>query len=77
MKTVVIVPNWNGAAYLRPCLDSLLVQTIPTTVIVVDNGSTDDSRNILESYGDKIVTIYREKNYGFTGGVNPGLEYAI
>ena len=77
MKTVVIVPNWNGAAYLRSCLDSLLAQTIRTTVIVVDNGSTDDSRSILESYGDQIVTIYREKNYGFTGGVNPGLEYAI
>lgn len=77
MKTAVIVPNWNGAEYLQQCIDSALAQTIETTVMVVDNGSTDASREILESYGERIVTIYRDKNYGFTGGVNPGLEYAI
>lgn len=77
MKTAVVVPNWNGEAWLRDSLDSLLAQTVPPTLVVVDNGSTDSSRNILESYDEKIVTIYREKNYGFTGGVNPGIEYAI
>lgn len=77
MKTVVIIPNWNGADFLAECIDSLLTQTVPLTVVVVDNGSTDRSREILKSYGEKIVTIYLDKNYGFTGGVNPGLEYAI
>lgn len=77
MKTAVIIPNWNGEDFLNDCLDSLLVQTFSSTVIVVDNGSNDRSKEILKSYGDKIVTIYREKNYGFTGGVNLGLEYAI
>lgn len=77
MKTAVIVPNWNGETWLRECLDSLLAQTAPLTLLVVDNGSTDSSRDILESYEDKIVRIYRDKNYGFTGGVNPGIEYAI
>ncbi len=77
MKTVVVVPNWNGADFLAECLDSLLLQTIPLTVVVVDNGSTDASRKILKSYDKKIVIILREKNFGFTGGVNPGLEYAI
>ena len=77
MKTAVIVPNWNGEDFLQPCIESLLTQTVPATVIVVDNGSTDNSRKILESFGETIVTIYREKNYGFTGGVNLGLEYAI
>jgi GT2 family glycosyltransferase len=77
MKTAVIVPNWNGADYLSQCIESLLVQTQSHTIIIVDNGSVDESRSILESYGDKIVTIYLDKNYGFTGGVNPGLEYAI
>lgn len=77
MKTAVIVPNWNGADFLKDCLDSLLHQTVPVTIVVVDNGSSDSSRLILESYGEKIVTIYRDRNYGFTGGVNPGIEYAI
>lgn len=77
MKTVVVVPNWNGEAWLRECLDSLLAQSVPLTLVVVDNGSTDSSRDILDSYSEKIVTIYRDQNYGFTGGVNPGIEYAI
>lgn len=77
MKTAVVVPNWNGEAWLRECLDSLLAQSVPLTLIVVDNGSSDSSRKILESYGDKLVCIYRDANYGFTGGVNPGIEYAI
>lgn len=77
MKTAVVVPNWNGEKFLRECIDSLLAQSQSATVVVVDNGSVDGSRDILQSYSDKIVTIYRDRNYGFTGGVNPGLEYAI
>jgi len=77
MKTVVVVPNWNGEKWLKECLDSLLAQSVTITLVVIDNGSTDGSRDILEAYGDKIVRIYRDKNYGFTGGVNPGIEYAI
>lgn len=77
MKTAVVVPNWNGEAWLKECLDSLLAQSTELTLMVVDNGSTDGSRDILKNYGDKVVTIYRDRNYGFTGGVNPGVEYAI
>lgn len=77
MKTAVVIPNWNGEAWLRESIDSILAQSVPLTLVVVDNGSTDSSRDILKSYNDQVITIYREKNYGFTGGVNPGLEYAI
>lgn len=77
MKTVVVIPNWNGEEYLRECIDSLLNQSVKSTIVVVDNGSSDASREILEAYGKKIVRIYREKNYGFTGGVNPGIKYAM
>ena len=76
MKTAVVVPNWNGQDWLKECLDSLLAQSVALTLVVVDNGSIDSSREILESYADKIVCIYRDANYGFTGGVNPGIEYA-
>lgn len=77
MKTAVVVPNWNGEAFVAECIDSLLAQSAKPTVIVVDNASVDGSRSILEAYGNQIVTIYRDRNYGFTGGVNPGIEYAI
>ncbi len=73
----IIIPNWNGEMFLNDCVDSTLKQSTDCTVIVVDNGSTDNSRNIIESYGDKIISILLEKNFGFTGGVNKGLEYAI
>ncbi len=81
MKTpytvVTVIPNLNGEDYLAESIDSVLAQTVPTTIVVVDNASTDNSMEVLHSYNDKIVTIIREKNYGFTGGVNPGIDYAF
>ena len=77
MKTAVIIPNWNGEAYLRESIDSLLTQSHKTTVVVVENGSIDSSRSILESYGHTIVTIYNKTNLGFAGGVNTGIRYAM
>jgi GT2 family glycosyltransferase len=78
---IVVIPNWNGARDLPAAVDSVLAQTYKNlTLVVVDNGSTDDSKAIIEAYKQKdkrVVSIYRDKNYGYTGGVNPGFEYAI
>jgi GT2 family glycosyltransferase len=46
-------------------------------VIVVENGSTDESDEILASYGKNIVVLKQEKNLGFAGGVNVGIRYAL
>lgn len=77
----MIIPNWNGADRLQTCLDSVLAQTYHDfVVVVVDNGSHDDSRRIIESYMQShkhVTAIWRDKNYGYTGGVNPGFELAI
>lgn len=75
-KTAVIVPNWNGADELAECLDSLLTQSHKAQIIVVDNGSVDGSLDLLSKY-DSVEVIARDKNYGYTGGVNPGFERAI
>jgi GT2 family glycosyltransferase len=81
MKVVVVIPNWNGAKDLPAAVDSVLAQSYADfTLVIVDNGSTDDSRSVIEAYqkkDDRVRSIYREKNYGYTGGVNPGLELAI
>ncbi|MES2876035.1 MAG: glycosyltransferase family 2 protein [Patescibacteria group bacterium] len=77
MKTAVIIPNWNGADFLAESIDSLLAQTVTCTVIVVDNGSKDQSIEILEAYGDKVTILRNEKNLGFSGGVNTGIRYAL
>jgi GT2 family glycosyltransferase len=75
-NVAVVVPNWNGADSLSACLDSLLAQSIPLRVIVVENGSTDSSIELLEKYSD-IEIILHDTNKGFAGGVNAGFRRAI
>src|SRR5438105_2956067 len=76
----VVIPNWNGAEDLAVSIDSILAQSYQDfDLVVVDNGSTDSSRAIIESYKAKdsrVRSIYLDKNYGYTGGVNPGIELA-
>ena len=51
----IIVPSYQQAAFLRDAIDSILSQEYrPLEVLVLDGGSTDGSREILESYGDRI-----------------------
>lgn len=69
----VVIPNHNYAKYLRGSIDSVLQQTYSNIeVIVVDDGSTDDSRKIVESYGDAIVGIFQE-NQGVSVSRNNGV----
>lgn len=77
LKIVVIIPNWNGATDLRACLDSVLAQTFRAQVVVVDNGSIDDSVSIIEHKYPGIELIKHATNKGYAGGVNPGFRRAI
>jgi GT2 family glycosyltransferase len=76
-KTYVVIPNWNGVDRIRACLDSLRAQTAAHQVVVVDNGSADDSIAIIESDYPEAILIKHSKNRGFAGGVNAGIKYAI
>ena len=72
----VVVPNYNGAEFIKPCLDSLLAtRPLPNEIIVVDNGSVDESAKILSEYeaGPVVKVIRHDKNLGFTGAVNHGI----
>ncbi len=73
-----IVVNWNGGAMLRDALASLFSQTWPALeVILVDNGSTDDSvAQVERCFGDKLVVIRNAKNEGFARGNNIGFQAA-
>ena len=75
-KAAVVIPNWNGAEFIGDCLESLRGQTMPHTVIVVDNNSTDASLEIIEKYPEARV-IPLETNHGFAGGVNRGIQAAM
>lgn len=76
-STAVIVLNWNDADLLPHSVGSLLKQDFEFDIIVVDNGSTDGSREVIESFGDKITAIYNDDNYGFAGGINSGFRYVL
>lgn len=68
----IIIDNYNYARYLREAIDSALNQTYShTEVIVVDDGSTDDSREIIASYADKIIPVLKE-NGGQASAFNAG-----
>lgn len=73
----VIIPAYNVEAFLRPCLDSVLSQSTDFRfrVIVVDDGSTDGTADILSEYAaePRLVSL-RQENRGLSGARNTGLE---
>ena len=73
----VIIPNWNGARHLPTCLDALRKQTYPALeIILVDNGSTDDSLPLLRRDYPEVVIIELAANMGLTVAVNRGIQAA-
>jgi GT2 family glycosyltransferase len=73
----VIIPNWNGAHHLPTCLDALQRQTFTDfEPIVVDNGSTDTSRELLSRDYPQVKVIALPSNLGYAGGCNAGLRDA-
>lgn len=75
-KVSVVIPNYNYAHYLPECIDSVLAQTYsPIEIIVVDDGSKDASRDVLDGYGDRIVVLY-QKNQGVSAARNNGIGAA-
>ena len=74
----VVIVNWNGAEHLDECLSSLETQTLAaeTEVIVVDNGSTDGSAELLERYRHLVRIIPNGSNLGFAAGCNQGIRAA-
>lgn len=75
----VIVPAYNVQAYLRDALDSLLAQTLESLeIIVVEDGSTDSTRSIVEEYerNSKVRTVYHGGNRGLSAARNTGIRAA-
>jgi glycosyltransferase involved in cell wall biosynthesis len=72
----LIIPCYNAGRYLRQALESALNQTVkPQQIIVVDDGSTDDSLAVAESFGEAVTTI-RQANAGPAVARNRGLAHA-
>ena len=81
-KVTVVIPNYNGIAYIRECLSSLYAGTALPRVIVVDNHSTDGSMELVEREFPQVLLHRIRANTGFCHAVNCGLhlvqtKYAI
>ncbi len=74
LSASIIISSYNYGRYLRETIDSCLDQTYPEVeVIVVDDGSTDNSRELIRSYGDRIMAVFK-KNGGHASALNLGFK---
>ncbi|MFH1613411.1 MAG: glycosyltransferase family 2 protein [bacterium] len=73
----IIIPNWNGKKYLEECILFLKKQSFQNyEIIVIDNGSKDDSVQFLKEIYSDIIIIENKKNLGFCKAVNQGIKKA-
>ena len=74
-----IVPCWNSAEYMDRCIESLLYFPERTEIIIVDDGSTDDTARIADEYASNypsFVNAIHQENRGHGGAINAGLDAA-
>lgn len=78
INTSIVIVSWNGAGLLKECLASLNKQTLQEfDVILVDNGSVDNSLDIYSQLCPKGQLIQNKKNLGFAQANNQGIDLAL
>jgi len=77
MRTSVIIPTYNHGRFLREAIDSVRSQTVEDLeIIVIDDGSTDDTPQILASMDEPRLSFHRTKNRGLSAARSEGLRRA-
>ena len=79
-KIITIILNWNSPSDSICCTKSILAQTTPSDILLVDNASSDNSVKIFQKItqsNSRIRLVKNNKNLGFAGGINSGLKIAI
>jgi GT2 family glycosyltransferase len=73
----IVIPTYNGEAYLEKCLASILGQTHPPMeILVVDNASTDASVSLIQKVAPAAKILRQSRNLGFAGAANAGIRHA-
>ena len=75
----VTVPCFNSEAYMRTCVDSLLVGGERVEIIIINDGSTDNTGAIADEYAQQyptIVKVVHQENGGHGEGINQGVKHA-
>lgn len=73
----VLLPVYNGRHYLREAIQSILDQTFPDfELIIINDGSSDDSGDIAQSFQDKRIRFYAQQNKGLAATLNRGIALA-
>lgn len=76
-KVTILIPNYNGKKWLKQLLPTIEKSTYPNyEILVVNNGSTDDSAKFLKENYPQVRTIEIKKNRGYAGANNFGVKYA-
>ena len=74
-RVSIVIVNWNGEKYLHKCIKSLLeVDYDNMEIIIIDNGSSDNSVKIIEDNFKDEVKLVKNKNEGYAGGANKGIH---
>lgn len=74
-KISVILPVYNGGKYLKEAIDSILKQTfINYEFIIIDDGSTDDSSDLINLYSDERIKFIKQNNNGLAYSLNIGIK---
>ena len=78
VKVSVVIPTYNRASLLKRAIKSVLCQTYPDfEVIIVDDGSTDNTEEVIRSFDDKRVKYIKlKKNKGYPVALNKGVKTA-
>ncbi len=75
LRASIVITNYNYGRFLARCIDSALAQSYADTeVVVVDDASRDHSREIIQSYGKRVVPVLEERNRGQGAAFNAGFR---
>lgn len=75
-RVSVVIPNYNGIAFVESCLKALLRDAPGAEILLVDNGSSDGSRELVRKQFPEVKVLALEKNYGFCRAANEGMKKA-